>query len=70
LYAATAVAFVLSFVQVPGLVVADTKYDLTQNPLGFLARAAHQWSSLAPLGQVQNQAYGYFFPHGAFFAAG
>lgn len=66
----TAVAVVLSFVQVPGLVVADTKYDLTQNPIGFLTRAAHQWSSVAPLGQVQNQAYGYFFPHGSFFALG
>lgn len=70
LYAVTAVAVVLSFAQVPGLVVADTKYDLTQNPIGFLTRAAHQWSSVAPLGQVQNQAYGYFFPHGTFFAAG
>lgn len=67
---ATAVAVVLSFAQVPGLVVADTKYDLTQNPIGFLTRAAHQWSSVAPLGQVQNQAYGYFFPHGSFFAVG
>ncbi|MFZ2527343.1 MAG: alpha-(1-_3)-arabinofuranosyltransferase, partial [Rhodococcus sp. (in: high G+C Gram-positive bacteria)] len=70
LFTAAAVAFVLAFAQAPGLVVADTKYDLTQNPVGFLARAAHQWSSIAPLGQVQNQAYGYFFPHGTFFAAG
>ncbi|MBH5145638.1 alpha-(1-_3)-arabinofuranosyltransferase [Rhodococcus erythropolis] len=70
LFGASVVAFLLTFLQSPGLVTADTKYDLTQNPFGFLERASHQWSSQAPLGQVQNQAYGYFFPHGPFFALG
>lgn len=70
LYGAGFVALILCLLQSPGLVVADTKYDLTENPIGFLTRASHQWSSIAPLGQVQNQAYGYFFPHGTFFAFG
>ncbi|GAB3131047.1 alpha-(1-_3)-arabinofuranosyltransferase family protein [Tsukamurella serpentis] len=60
----------LSFASAPGRIVADTKLDLTANPIGFLTRAANVWSSQSPLGQVQNQAYGYFFPHGAFFALG
>ncbi|MFD4366722.1 alpha-(1-_3)-arabinofuranosyltransferase [Rhodococcus sp. NPDC058521] len=70
LFGASVVALLLAFLQSPGRLAADTKYDLSENPLGFLARASHQWSTQAPMGQVQNQAYGYFFPHGPFFALG
>ncbi|MEZ2122595.1 alpha-(1-_3)-arabinofuranosyltransferase family protein [Corynebacterium sp. CCM 9203] len=57
----------LAFLQSPGRTVADTKHDLAADPAGFLTQATTAWSDIFPLGQVQNQAYGYLFPQGLFF---
>src|ERR1700694_6084179 len=70
LWLRAAAALVLTFAQSPGQISPDTKLDLTANPLRFLARAFNLWNSDLPFGQAQNQAYGYLFPHGAFFLAG
>lgn len=60
----------VSFVQAPGQIVGDTKYDLSVRPGLMLEKVLHLWDPLGNFGQVQNQAYGYLFPMGPFFLLG
>lgn len=59
-----------SFLQRTGETTFDTKLDLAVDAEGFLERTLTAWNPLSAFGEMQNQAYGYLFPHGAFFVLG
>lgn len=59
-----------SFLQRVGQTTFDTKLDLSVDAGSFLDRTLTAWNPMSAFGEMQNQAYGYLFPHGAFFVAG
>ena len=56
----------LCFQRAPGLIVPDSKLELTAEPGGLLGRAVHLWDPLSGFGQLQNDAFGYLLPMGPF----
>jgi arabinofuranan 3-O-arabinosyltransferase len=59
----------LPFATAPGDIISDTKFELVVNPTRFLASALTLWGP-QQFGGLLNQAVGYLFPMGPFFALG
>lgn len=68
--AASLLLVAFAFVQQPGYLVPDTKFDLLVDPARFLGNAWQLWDPTGASGQLRNQAYGYLFPMGPFFLGG
>ncbi len=59
----------LPFATAPGNIISDTKFELVVNPTRFLSSALALWGP-QQFGGLLNQAVGYLFPMGPFFAFG
>ena len=58
----------LSLIQQAGKTTYDTRGELTERPVSFLRGSFTLWHPDSNFGELQNQAYGYLFPQGAWFA--
>jgi len=67
LFAVASIVVSVVWAIAPGKIQPDTKFDLVEDPWGYLWRALFAWNDHAGLGELQNQAYGYLFPMGPFF---
>lgn len=63
-----AAAFLGLLLQAPGRIVSDTKLDVVLAPGGFLAGLGRLWNPRQGFGGLQDQAVGYAFPMGPFYA--
>jgi len=63
-----AVVIGLVFAEKAGQVTSDTKAGLVGDPGALLRSTFSLWNPQESLGDLQNQAYGYLFPMGSFFA--
>lgn len=59
---------VVMLIQQPGATTYDTRAELTERPGDFLSGAFTLWHPESNFGEFQNQAYGYLFPQGSWFA--
>ena len=66
--AAYAVLLLVSVLEQAGQTTSDTKASLMDAPGELLHSTFSLWNPLVSLGELQNQAYGYLFPMGPFFA--
>ena len=70
LWVVTALIVVQVFMQQPGQLVHDTRFDLALEPLTFISRVWDVWDPLGDMGRLRNQGVGYLFPMAPFFALG
>ncbi len=64
----SAIITVVLLLQARGNLVFDTKLAMVTDPARFMSQSIHLWDPLGSFGQIQNQAYGYLFPMGPFYA--